>query len=184
MAKKKQPSQWKFLKLKGKVYRSYKVSDLGDIVEASTMEPIKQRNMQKKCQRNGTDYKCVYLPKIQKASIRVHRIVCETFHGTPKGKRNIVDHIDERKNNNTARNLQWVTASENTSKHFATYRQNHYSSTVVKRVKKMINRGLTNDAIASKTGMGDSNVSAIRLGLIHKAVEPYTAEQLSRGNVY
>lgn len=43
----------------------------------------------------------------------VHRLICSTFYGKPKGKRNQVNHIDCNRSNNRPINLQWVTPQEN-----------------------------------------------------------------------
>lgn len=44
---------------------------------------------------------------------RVHRLICEAFHGPcPPGKCQ-VDHIDRDPSNNKPENLRWVTGSEN-----------------------------------------------------------------------
>ena len=43
----------------------------------------------------------------------VHRLVMLTFFGRPKGDRNIVDHINEKRDDNRLINLRWVTLSEN-----------------------------------------------------------------------
>jgi len=178
---KKRNITWKFLKLNGELNRAYKVSNYGDIVNSKTMKPLKQYNMGKKCPMNGTDYKSVSIIG-QKNMIRVHRIVCETFHGTPKGDRTIVEHKDERKNNNAATNLKWVTSAENSQAYFSKHTVPRFSSSVVSKVKKLLNRGLSNDAIAQKVRMSDSNVSSIKLGYTHTYVKPYTADQIELGN--
>lgn len=43
----------------------------------------------------------------------VHRIVCEAFNGNPIFETMQVNHLDGNRNNNHARNLQWVTPSDN-----------------------------------------------------------------------
>lgn len=47
------------------------------------------------------------------AQERVHRIVATAFHGEPKSKDLVVDHIDTNKANNRPENLRWVTRLEN-----------------------------------------------------------------------
>lgn len=44
---------------------------------------------------------------------KVHRLICEAFHGpAPEGK-NVVIHIDENALNNRPENLRWGTQKEN-----------------------------------------------------------------------
>lgn len=45
--------------------------------------------------------------------IAVHQIVCITFHGPRPSKRHEVGHTDGDNQNNSARNLRWVTRKEN-----------------------------------------------------------------------
>lgn len=45
--------------------------------------------------------------------MRVHRIVCEAFHGEPPTAQHIVDHIDTNRQNNRPENLRWITKLEN-----------------------------------------------------------------------
>lgn len=167
---------WKFLKFNGKINRKYKVSSNGDIVLAKNMTPLKQHNMAKKSPKNGTDYKSVYIPGICD-SARVHRVVCETFHGKPSVDRYLVNHIDEHKDNNTVTNLKWVSASENM---LAYYKNNAYTRhplAKIVKVKKLLNKGWTNDRIAQEVSMSDSNVSLINFGDIHTKVVPHTVTQ-------
>ncbi len=168
--------KWKFMKLNGVLNRKYKVSNQGHIVLAKGMVPIHQRNLCKKSPLNGTDYKAVKLSGY-KSPIRVHRVVCETFHGQPKKGRTIVNHIDERKNNNAASNLAWVTPTENITAYFSNNKQVRHPLSTIKTVKRLVNRGWTNDRIAQKVKMSDSNVSCIKLGKTHFGVEPYTLDQ-------
>jgi ribosome-binding protein aMBF1 (putative translation factor) len=49
--------------------------------------------------------------RLRGKSIAVHRLVAEVF--CPRGKKNVVNHIDGDKHNNWATNLEWVTSSEN-----------------------------------------------------------------------
>ncbi len=166
--------KWKFMKLNGVLNRAYKVSNMGDIVRSKGMTPLTQRDMCKKSAANGSDYKSVYIPGV-KTTARVHRIVCETFHGKPPAGKDQVDHIDEYKNNNTATNLRWVSSSENIKAYYANNPSVRYSLNTISTVKKLINRGWTNDRIAQKVSMSDSNVSEIKLGVIHSGVKPYIA---------
>lgn len=46
-------------------------------------------------------------------NIKVHRIVCEAFHGAPPNPRSVVIHIDENGLNNKPENLKWGTQKEN-----------------------------------------------------------------------
>jgi hypothetical protein len=46
-------------------------------------------------------------------NLKVHRLVCEAFHGpAPEGK-NVVLHLDEDATNNKPENLRWGTQKEN-----------------------------------------------------------------------
>lgn len=46
-------------------------------------------------------------------NIKVHRAVCEAFHGPPPKGKNIVLHLDEDGTNNRADNLKWGSQKEN-----------------------------------------------------------------------
>jgi len=43
----------------------------------------------------------------------VHRLICRTFHGPQPGKKYVVMHLDDNKENNIAINLKWGSQSEN-----------------------------------------------------------------------
>lgn len=44
---------------------------------------------------------------------KVHRLICEAFHGPPPDGQNVCLHIDENSANNRADNLKWGTQKEN-----------------------------------------------------------------------
>lgn len=45
--------------------------------------------------------------------MKVHRLVCEAFHGPAPFKRAVVLHLDENAINNKPENLRWGTQKEN-----------------------------------------------------------------------
>jgi len=46
-------------------------------------------------------------------NMKVHRLVCEAFHGPPPFDRAVVIHLDENALNNDPSNLRWGTQKEN-----------------------------------------------------------------------
>ena len=46
-------------------------------------------------------------------NIKVHRLVCEAFHGPAPFTKAVVIHLDENGTNNWASNLRWGTQKEN-----------------------------------------------------------------------
>lgn len=46
-------------------------------------------------------------------NMKVHRLVCEAFHGPAPSKRSVVIHLDEDATNNRPENLRWGTQKEN-----------------------------------------------------------------------
>lgn len=46
-------------------------------------------------------------------NVKVHRVVCEAWHGPPPQQNSIVLHLDENALNNKPENLKWGTQKEN-----------------------------------------------------------------------
>jgi hypothetical protein len=46
-------------------------------------------------------------------NLKVHRLVCEAFHGPPPSPKAVVIHLNEIGTDNRAKNLKWGTQKEN-----------------------------------------------------------------------
>jgi hypothetical protein len=46
-------------------------------------------------------------------NMKIHRLVCEAFHGPPPFPKAVVIHLDENAHNNKPENLKWGTQKEN-----------------------------------------------------------------------
>lgn len=46
-------------------------------------------------------------------NMKIHRLVCEAFHGPATDELNVVIHLDEDATNNRPENLKWGTMKEN-----------------------------------------------------------------------
>jgi hypothetical protein len=74
-------------------------------------------------------------------SMKVHRLVCEAFHGEPPFVNAVVIHLDEDSTNNRPENLRWGTQKENLNMPgFIAYCKSRtgQNSPVIKGMKKRI----------------------------------------------
>lgn len=98
----------------------YQVSNLGKVKSLARIVESRKGVFLNKKEKFLSDWNCgkgyrkVKLSKdaIEK-SIRVHRLVAETFLSNPKAKLE-VNHINGIKDDNRVENLEWCTSSENT----------------------------------------------------------------------
>lgn len=110
----------------------YEVSNLGRVKSLKRLH-TKERILSYFLNRQG--YQRVNLWKEnQSKKYSVHRLVAKAFVDNPENK-NVVNHIDENKQNNCSCNLEWVTGLEN-----------HNCGTINKRISK----SLTNNQKKSK----------------------------------
>lgn len=108
--------------------------------------------------------------RIANKSMKIHRLVAETYLSNPLNKR-CVHHIDSNKFNNRVSNLQWVTHKENIGC-IDPSKRNHgikcaYNTNVDKRVKvsqlnkngRLIKTFLSVTEASIKTGIDRSSIS-------------------------
>ena len=115
--------------MKGKVISGYEfqfdVPNEVELLPGEVWKPMKDLNVQVSSLGRFRDtYGVVKTPsprksgyvevKINKKTLKMHRLVCEAFHGPSPSKEEIfVDHIDGNPSNNKASNLRWVSAARN-----------------------------------------------------------------------
>lgn len=98
---KEEKNKWFDLTKLGEEFRDHSISKTGKIINVLTNLPPKGRVVNyERVYINGTEY-------------LVHVLMGKMFLKTTDSKKNQVNHIDGNKLNNTVKNLEWSTASEN-----------------------------------------------------------------------
>ena len=54
-----------------------------------------------------------YIARLEGATFKVHRLVCEAFHGPAPADKPVCMHMDEDSRNNRPSNLRWGSQKEN-----------------------------------------------------------------------
>ena len=90
-----------------KKYPNYFVTEEGLVFSSKTNKFLKFSYDQQGYQRVG-----LYIGNYKSKTIKVHRLIAETFIDNPLNKKD-VNHIDGDKSNNNIENLRWVTSRQN-----------------------------------------------------------------------
>lgn len=152
------------------------ISGYEGLYQVSNSGLIKNKNTGKikKYHYNRDGYLYVSLSKSGKSkTLKVHRIVCESFNIKESEEKNHVDHIDGDKSNNSSLNLRWCSHAENIK--FAwdngLYKnkgQNHGMSKISEKqaiyIKGELKSKRTAKSIAKELSIGIDTVFSIKQG--------------------
>lgn len=110
----------------------------------------------------------LYNDKGQRKQLSVHRIVAEIFCYNPDPEhKTYVNHINGNKHDNRSKNLEWVTASENSRHAVETGlmqgRPTKLGELQIK-VFTMLQEGHSHKQISDRTGISKSMISSIKCG--------------------
>ena len=98
----------------------YQISNLGRVkslertvaAKSGSKRTVRERILKPRTDKDDYLLVNLYEGSGKRKTFKVHRLVCEAFHDNPKNNPE-VNHINEDKSDNSACNLEWVTAKEN-----------------------------------------------------------------------
>lgn len=125
-----------------KQYKKYFVTKEGLVFSSKTNKFLKFSYDQQGYQRVG-----LYIGNYKSKTIKVHRLVAETFIDNPLNKKD-VNHIDGNKSNNNIENLEWCTRSENIKHAF-----NNGLKTITEKQINGIKSRFSKKVLDTKTGI-------------------------------
>lgn len=145
--------------------------DLGSIYEVSSLGRIRPagRNDLKQTPLKGRGYLVVCLSiNGWSKNFRVHRLVAETFIGTPPSPSSEVNHINGITGDNRVENLEWTSPKENTRHAVATGLRPRCTSSVlsemdVLEIRRLRSAGVKRRVVAEQFGVTVFNIKAIDL---------------------
>lgn len=169
------------------VYKNYLVSKEGVIKNAVTGNTLSQ-----KVNEHGYHTVSVFDNTSSKyKTVKVHRLVAQTYVPNPDGKRE-VNHIDCNKSNNSVVNLEWVTSQENKAHAYehglydACIGENHHNTNMsndeVHLVCSLMEQGYRNKDICDQLSLEKHIVADIRSGRKWKHISKEYDIQVKRQN--
>lgn len=152
-------------------YPDYFVCENGNLWSKKKWRGSQFRKMKPALSKFGYLYTTIRVNS-QRKQIRIHQIVCESFHGKKPSWAECVRHLDGNKNNNVPSNLAWGTNIENHAD-----RKTHGTGTEgikngqallsnhdVIELKKAYASGETQSDLAKRFNVSQSTVSKIVCG--------------------
>lgn len=108
---------------------------------------------------NGRNY--IHITTPDRKSMKVHRMIAETFIPNPKGLPHI-NHINGIRNDNRVENLEWVSPSSNQKHAYRTgLRKTKLTLEDVKNIRVRIKNGEKQSVLAEEYNIGRSHISNI-----------------------
>lgn len=116
----------------------------------------------------------MYYPDGAVKSVRIHKIVAETFLGPRPTPKHEINHKSGVKSDNSVDNLEWTTSSENkkhayrTGLRMRTYGETNPNSILnddgVRAVRLMLKSGMSVREVAERLGVSQGAIKDIRSG--------------------
>lgn len=118
-----------------------------------------------------------YIFQFRGKTYKVHRLVCEAFHGPAPFDGAVVMHLDEDSRNNSPQNLRWGTQRENlNAPGYLAHRQAQgrrvLDAETVALIKRRLIGGERGAHVAREFGIAPCTISNIKAGRSWADVEP------------
>lgn len=147
-----------------KKYPNYYVTKEGLVFSSKSNKFLKQSFDQQGYARVG-----IYIGNYKSKTIKVHRLIAETFIDNPLNKKD-VNHKDGNKSNNCVENLEWCTRSENMKHAY----ENGLKTITEKQIKGVKNR-FSKKVLDTETGIIYNSLkeASIDLGINYSTLKNY-----------
>ena len=145
----------------------YSVSNLGQVRRDVAGRRLSAGSIVAQAENHGGYMTVALYPFKRNINRRVHRLVCEAFHGPAPTPHHQAAHLDGNPKNNHAENLAWVTKEENEAHKVAhgtrAFGARHGNAKLTAADVRAIRASYETQAvIAARYGLSQSYVSQIR----------------------
>jgi len=147
-----------------KQYPNYFITEEGLVFSSKTNKFLRFSYDQQGYQRVG-----LYAGNYKSKTIKVHRLVAETFIDNIENKKD-VNHIDGNKSNNNVSNLEWATRSENIKHAFKSGLK-----TITNKQIDGVKKRFSKKVLDTKTGIIYNSLkdASIELGINYQTLKNY-----------